>query len=336
MICTMNMPFQNAWEAMCLLQKKINLATFALDILNSDSSRKQLYGIRLVHSFLQKERIKARLLPKITTSTKTMARLINMLDWKNPSDAKNRLFAAKVVAEVAKSVRVITIPGTVQVVSALLDYGHRNKTENPLLDRDAEQEEICGLISSVESREAEVNDAVHANLLDAQIRSTEEVGTANKQSSWVLMRRWERMLDYWSTPKEEPPIDQDLLPALGMSIIHNLACCSDSNCKEIMNEISLIPKIIGFTESDRANNDTEQSVLVMSSLRVLHKLTNIEGTIGVRLRHRLTDSEISHGYWKTTGAAKNNLNLWQASSETLPLMETQERKLDTLKVSLTS
>ncbi|TVU50537.1 hypothetical protein EJB05_01912, partial [Eragrostis curvula] len=268
-----------------LAPKKINLITFAVDFLNSDSSKNQLYGIRIMHSLLQKEQTKTRLLSKLSRSTKTMTRLIKMLDWTNPSDAKIRLLAAKVTVEVAKNYRVVMIPGTVQVVSGLLDYGPPKKLQNPLLDTDVEQEEIHGLVSSADSNEVETHDVVH-DLLDTQTRTTEQVGTA-KENSWTVIIR-ERILAYWSAPKEEPLMDHDILPALGMSIIHNLAGSSEDNCQEIIKQKGLIPKIIGFSRSDTTNTDTKRNVLVKSSLKALHKLTNIEGVIGIELRHSIS------------------------------------------------
>lgn len=58
-----------------LAPKKISLTNFAMDSLNSDSSKNQL-GIRLMHSFLQWEPTRAQLLSKLTTSTNTVARII--------------------------------------------------------------------------------------------------------------------------------------------------------------------------------------------------------------------------------------------------------------------
>jgi hypothetical protein len=69
-----------------LAPKKINLSNFAMDSLNSDSSENQLYGIRMMHNFLQRDPIKAQLLPKLTNSAETVARVIRMLDWTSPKD----------------------------------------------------------------------------------------------------------------------------------------------------------------------------------------------------------------------------------------------------------
>ncbi|VAH27248.1 unnamed protein product [Triticum turgidum subsp. durum] len=54
-----------------LAPKKISLTNFAMDSLNSYSSKNQLHGIRLMHSFLQWQPTRAQLLSKLTTSTNT-------------------------------------------------------------------------------------------------------------------------------------------------------------------------------------------------------------------------------------------------------------------------
>uniref|UniRef100_A0A0E0EFD4 Uncharacterized protein n=1 Tax=Oryza meridionalis TaxID=40149 RepID=A0A0E0EFD4_9ORYZ len=70
-----------------------------------------------------------------------------------------------------------------------------------------------------------------------------------------------------------------------MSIIYSLAGCDQNNCVEIDRVTDLIPKIIGFTsfKSAMVNSEAQQKVLLMSSLKVLQRLTSIEGEIGITL-----------------------------------------------------
>jgi hypothetical protein len=115
--------------------KRISLSNFAMDSLNSDLSKNQLYGVQMMHIFLQNGLTKARLLEKLTTSTQTMARLISMLDWSSRHHCTAiRLYAAKVTAELAKNLRVGTVPGTLQLVSTLLDADGKPKRGHPLLE----------------------------------------------------------------------------------------------------------------------------------------------------------------------------------------------------------
>ncbi|XP_062198186.1 uncharacterized protein LOC133900915 [Phragmites australis] len=274
-----------------LTPKMISLSSFAIDSLNADSSKNQLLGIRIMHSLLQREPTRTQLPSKLNASIKTMTSLIRMLDLTNPEDTTTRIFAAKVVADLAKSLRAVTIPGTIQVVSALLDYGNQQKRGNPLLDTDDEQEAvhdpILNAADNLEERQYAVTDT--SIMLETKERSTLQVGTAEQKS--CILRRWQRISEFWSIPQEEELTKQDLLPALGMSILDNLAGCDQDNCAEISRASGLIPKIVGFTSycrSDTMNTDAQQKVLVESSLKLLHRLTSIDGEIGITLRHKVS------------------------------------------------
>ena len=63
---------------------------------------------------------------EITTSTKAVqqlpvATLISMLSWTGPQDHDIRFFAAKITAEIAGDLLIVGIPGTIQMISSLLD-----------------------------------------------------------------------------------------------------------------------------------------------------------------------------------------------------------------------
>uniref|UniRef100_A0A0E0EFF2 Uncharacterized protein n=1 Tax=Oryza meridionalis TaxID=40149 RepID=A0A0E0EFF2_9ORYZ len=105
-----------------------------------------------------------------------------------------------------------------------------------------------------------------------------------------IPRIWQRILEYWSIPKEQPLTDHDLLPALGMSIIHSLAGCDQINCVEIDRVSDMIPKIIGFTSfrSAMVNSEAQRKVLLKSTLKVLQRLTSIEGEIGITLQYKIS------------------------------------------------
>ncbi|KAF0906421.1 hypothetical protein E2562_011419 [Oryza meyeriana var. granulata] len=120
--------FEKCMGGNVLAPKKISLVTFAMDSLNSDSSKKKLYGVQMLHSFLKKEHFRTKTIPKLTSSTETVASLFNMLGWTSDGDADGRLFAAKVTAQLADSLRVIAIPGAMQIVASLLDSDHQPKT----------------------------------------------------------------------------------------------------------------------------------------------------------------------------------------------------------------
>nr|CAB3446432.1 unnamed protein product [Digitaria exilis] len=286
---------EKCMERDALAPKKISLSSFAMDSLNSDSPKKQLHGIQFMQKLLQAEPTKSQLLGKLTTSANTSARLINMLGWTNPRNATTRLFAAKVIAELAKNFRADTIPGTIQNVSSLLDdYSNkRRKGGNPLMDtadeQEAMQDPVLHASDNHEERRIAVSDT--GNLLQTQVDQSTQKGSTSEQGGRIF-RCW-RGMPSTSIPEEVAlaEADQDLLPALGMSILYNLAGCYQSNCEEIAKATGIIPKIIGFTShrtTDTTYTDTQGKVLVTSSLQLLHRLTGITGEIGIKLRHKIS------------------------------------------------
>ncbi|XP_044964602.1 uncharacterized protein LOC123424988 [Hordeum vulgare subsp. vulgare] len=294
-----------------LAPKKISLSSFAMDSVSSNSCKNQLYGIRTMHSFLQSEPTKGQLLSKLTTSTKTMTRIIGMLGWTSPKDTTIRLYAAKVMVELGKNLRVVTIPGTMQLVSALLDAESRLKRGNPLLDTDDKHEERHDPVHNTEDDQEAVDSQLQIegqlldieNMLETQTSSTQQVGI-HEQNSCVL-RCWQRISEFWSIPKEQLLTDHDLLPALAMSIVESLAGCDQDNCVEISKSADLIPKIIGFISyrSDTIKTEAQQKILLAgatppfrkkqkimpeSSLKVLQRLTSIGREIGITLRYKIS------------------------------------------------
>uniref|UniRef100_A0A0D9X2A1 BLE2 protein n=1 Tax=Leersia perrieri TaxID=77586 RepID=A0A0D9X2A1_9ORYZ len=293
--------FEKYMEGGVLAPKKISLITFAIDSLNSESPKMQLYSVQMMHIFLQREPTKERLMAKLTTSTKTMARLISMLGWTSPSHRAVRLYAAKATVELAKILQVATVPGTVELTSSLLDIDGKLKRRNPLLDADGDiegkQDPIHNASESPEERKDANMDAdddqcriqeplrdTDSLLLETQTRSS----PMKEHNS--IFKRWQWISEYWSIPTEQQLTDHDLLPALGMSIVENLANGDQNNSVEIDRVTDLVPKIIGFTsfKSVTENSGAQKLVLVKSSLKVLQRLTSIEGEIGIALRHKIS------------------------------------------------
>nr|CAB3458699.1 unnamed protein product [Digitaria exilis] len=103
-----------------VLAPEISLCNFAIDSLNSDSTKRQLHGIRIVHILLQRDpATRTRLLVKLTAEM--MTRLLRMLDWTGQGHETIRLVAVKVIDELARDLLIVTVPGIVQNVSLLLD-----------------------------------------------------------------------------------------------------------------------------------------------------------------------------------------------------------------------
>lgn len=268
----------------------ISLCNFAIDSLNSDSTKRQLHGIQVIHILLQRDPTRTQLLVKLNASPGTMIRLMRMMNWTGQGRETIRLFAVKVIDELARDLLVVTIPGIVQNASLLLDCGDQQKRErDPILDADDEQEQIYGLCTGDEIDRGDAVIQGTRNLLEIECRFAKQV-RGNKHHSWIT-RWWRQVSAFWSIPQGGPSTEHDLLPVLGMSIIGSLATYDQSNCEEINKATILIRKITRFTRfriSDTNYTDAEKKVLVHSSLKLFHRLTSINGEIGITLRHKIS------------------------------------------------
>ncbi|KAI4967467.1 hypothetical protein ZWY2020_025855, partial [Hordeum vulgare] len=172
-------------------------------------------------------------------------------------------------------------PGTVQLVSALLDTDSRLKRGNPLLDTYDEQEERDDpVLNTEDNQQAADNQMQRRNQLLAL--DTENLMQTQRARP---NKCWQRISEFWSMPKDQLLTDHDLLPALAMSIIHSLASCDQDICVEISKADDLILKIIGFTSyrSDTMNTEAQQKILLKSSLKISKHpflLSNLSDILG--------------------------------------------------------
>ncbi|EEC82570.1 hypothetical protein OsI_27121 [Oryza sativa Indica Group] len=247
-----------------------------MDSLNSDSSRKKLYGVQMLHSFLKKEQLRTKTITKLTNATKTVASLFDMLGWTSDGDEEIRFFAAKVTAELAGSLRVVQIPGATQLVASLLDTDHQQRIRDHFL-----------LIDSQVGRE------------DSPIQ---QVGVAEQDSP--VLKYLKQMAIYCLIPVDEPSnthqrnsqeeasTDQDFLPIQGLLILERLANFDPGNCMEISRTTGLISKMIDFISYRNhmtSTSEAHQIMLASLSLKVLRRLASTEGKLGVTLRQQILE-----------------------------------------------
>lgn len=106
---------------------KMDLVSFAVELLESGSSDEQLTGARILRKFAISKRFSDDTLRKIGTSIPVMERLVEMLNWKNPSEEELRKSAAEIISKLAgkkqNSLRVAGIPGAMESISSLLHTG---------------------------------------------------------------------------------------------------------------------------------------------------------------------------------------------------------------------
>ncbi|RWW65534.1 hypothetical protein BHE74_00027167, partial [Ensete ventricosum] len=114
---------------------KMDLVTFAEELLGSSSRDEQLIGARILLKFSTSHRFADATLRKIGTSTPVIERLIEMLNWKNPAEEEIRRSAAVIVSKLAgkkqNALRVAGISGAMESISSLLYTGQSNSNSRP-------------------------------------------------------------------------------------------------------------------------------------------------------------------------------------------------------------
>ncbi|CAL9096120.1 unnamed protein product [Musa textilis] len=114
---------------------KMDLVTFAEELLGSSSRDEQLIGARILLKFSTSHRFADATLRKIGTSTQVIERLIEMLNWKNPAEEEIRRSAAVIVSKLAgkkqNALRVAGISGAMESISSLLYTGQSNSNSRP-------------------------------------------------------------------------------------------------------------------------------------------------------------------------------------------------------------
>ncbi|KAG8079428.1 hypothetical protein GUJ93_ZPchr0007g3899 [Zizania palustris] len=116
--------FSRSVEGGVLDGTRMDLVSFAVELLSSDSGDEQLIGAHILKSSITNIESAARTVRKIGTSASTVERLVEMVSWKSPSKQRVRVLAAEVVLRLAGKrrnvIRVATIPGAIESISTLL------------------------------------------------------------------------------------------------------------------------------------------------------------------------------------------------------------------------
>ncbi|WOK93589.1 hypothetical protein Cni_G02289 [Canna indica] len=109
---------------------KMDLVTFAQELLNSDFRDEQLIGVQILQKIAINQPFAYDTLRKIGTSTSVIERLIDMLNWRNPDEEEIRRCAAEIVSKLAgkkqNALRVAGIPGALESISSLLHSGRKS------------------------------------------------------------------------------------------------------------------------------------------------------------------------------------------------------------------
>ncbi|TKW28475.1 hypothetical protein SEVIR_3G325600v4 [Setaria viridis] len=275
---SINLYYEDAYDKCMqdgvLSQEDLKLVRFAVDSLSSNSHIQNLASVRILYSLLKKtETSKSNtglLVSEITTSNNSVATLISMLGWTEPEDEGIRLFAAEVIAKMADNLWIVGVPGTMQMVSSLLDY-------------DPRASEVC------------INVEVPGYLPPSRILDLSEQQTENNVLN-TQNKFLQRVMNLISIPNEDKEfwITKDSFPSQALEILEKLAHDHD-NCAEISRATGLIAKIIGFMSStiDTTNIPKPQKELwTTSSLKLIKKLASTNGEIGIVLRQKISEQPL--------------------------------------------
>ncbi|KAF7837216.1 Armadillo-type fold [Senna tora] len=119
---------------------KMDMVSFAMDLLTSNSPDEQLIGVRILRQFAISERFSDDTLQKIGISISTIERLVEMLNWTDYEEEEIRWSAAEILSKLAgkkqNSLRIAGIPGAMESISSLL---HTNRNHIPAADEIGEK-----------------------------------------------------------------------------------------------------------------------------------------------------------------------------------------------------
>ncbi|XP_010906015.1 uncharacterized protein [Elaeis guineensis] len=113
---------------------KTDLVTYSQELLDSDFPDEQLIGARILQKLVKSNQFASETLRKIGTSTSVIERLVDMLNWKNPTEEEIRGCAAEIVSKLAgrkqNALRVAGIPGAMESISSLLCTGRSSNAKS--------------------------------------------------------------------------------------------------------------------------------------------------------------------------------------------------------------
>ncbi|KAJ6688854.1 hypothetical protein OIU85_005297 [Salix viminalis] len=123
---------------------KMDMVTFAMELLASNSADEQIIGARVLCQFTMNPRFSDDTLQKIGTNIPVIERLVEILNWKDPQEEEIRRSAAEILSKLAgkkqNSLRVAGIPGALESISSLL---HTSRTFSTTADEIGEKTITC-------------------------------------------------------------------------------------------------------------------------------------------------------------------------------------------------
>lgn len=167
---------------------KMDMVSFAMELLDSNSPDEQLIGARILRKFATCPRLSEDTLQKIGINLAVMERLVEMLNWKDQEEEEIRYSAAEILSKLASkkhnSLRIAGIPGALESISCLLHLSRShggasdeisekrvvldsswsfNNMGLEILKKLARDHDICGKIGNTKGLLPKIIDFTHAD-----------------------------------------------------------------------------------------------------------------------------------------------------------------------------
>ncbi|KAK9076854.1 hypothetical protein SSX86_005188 [Deinandra increscens subsp. villosa] len=160
---------------------QMDMVSFAMELLNSDSSDEQLIGVRILERFTTNSRFSEDTLQKIGITITVIERLVEMLNWKDHQEEEIRMSAGKIIVKLVgkkqNALRVTGIPGAMESISSMLhvhqtelitdhgdyDFWAFNQLGLLILKKLARDHDNCGKIGNTRGLLRKIIDFMHAD-----------------------------------------------------------------------------------------------------------------------------------------------------------------------------
>ncbi|RZS16188.1 hypothetical protein BHM03_00048142 [Ensete ventricosum] len=301
---------------------KMNLVTFAKELLVSELRDEQLIGVRVLHKLATIDRFSLDTLRKIGSSSRTIERLVEMLNWKNTGEEEEiRMRAAEIVSKLAEKrrnvLRVAAIPGAMEALSSLLvvdDSSDFNLLGLSILEKLASDHEDCWKIGNTRDLLPKIIDLTSASktllrndhAADSQIRTVmsslqvlKKLVSTTGYIGQVLRQEVSEIVFTVSNIREilQHGESHMVLQKLGIEILKSLAMAESAREKigSTGGVIKLLLSIFfepGFTEAENSLRDEAGEALATLTLECnknCHRVLK-ETEVVDRLMEALTDA----------------------------------------------
>ncbi|CAM8927045.1 unnamed protein product [Rhodiola kirilowii] len=193
---------------------RMDMISFSVELLKSNSPNEQLIGARLLRCLSTSDTFAAMTLRKIGVDICVIERLVEMLNWRNPSEQEIRQSAAEILVQVASqqqnSSRIAEIPGAVESVASLLQTGRRNYTSSG--------DEICqrGDMSDLKSNNVQTLNNLGLQILNELSCDHDNCGKIGNTRGLLP-----KIIDFTYTPEDmftNPSVPKQYITTVSLSL----------------------------------------------------------------------------------------------------------------------